>query len=406
MRRGADDPYALTAVKEAVLRIDPRGSLMPSAPAEDAPAEPGWVLWGRLRTAPSPVYLPADSGILATAVHSAQGMTLCLVNRSTEKKSLRLQFRLPRGVYKGERLTFTPPDVVATMSPASRSTVTESRLRTISDSAQEAKASPASPIIELERIQGRTLNAPTVVKKPFVLLPGQVCFYRFTDVAQAARAAVNETYDSLHTMALKSPGPAARLRHILEEGNGSRASLSAGNRSGSARLSGIHRLLLLTAQVQSMQRNYQQRHTVNAAEGAAVMGALERLTDALAETSAVLLEMLPQITVREESAPDAGPVPPEGSPARTVLVTVSLANLGRQSPGMVKLGLDTAALPRGVACVPDDPAYFGAVHPGQSVRAIFRLRCPAGTLLPTDRCGGDVSYFVSGAPAHLRIRAW
>ena len=64
------------------------------------------------------------------------------------------------------------------------------------------------------------------------------------------------------------------------------------------------------------------------------------------------------------------------------------------------------SLPHGVACEPDDPAYFGAVHPGQSVRATFHLRCPAGTPLPTDRCGGDVSYFVSGTPAHLRIRAW
>ena len=58
-----------------------------------------------------------------------------------------------------------------------------------------------------------------------------------------------------------------------------------------------------------MQRNYQQRRVVDADQGAAVMGALERLTDALAETSAALLELVPQITVREESAPGAEPMP-------------------------------------------------------------------------------------------------
>jgi hypothetical protein len=409
-QHGPDDPTALQAIQEAILHIDPKMPIMSPVSTEAAPSEPGWVLWGRLGTTPSPVSVPPDTGITAAAFHSAQGMTLCLVNRSTEKKLLRLQIRLPRGVYKGERLTFSPPNVVA-QAPADRRTLpTGSRLRTVSDDGQESNASPTVTATQLERLQGRTLNAATVVRKPCLLLPGQVCFYRYTDVAQAGRAALNETYDALHAMAGRSPNPAQRLRHILEEGDGARGSLSLGNgRNSSARLSGIHRLLLLTAQVQSMQRNYQQRHVVDAQQGAEVMGALERLTDALAETSAALLELVPQITVREESMPDA--VAASGAadtpaPLRRLTVTVSLANLGRQSLGMVKLGLATADLPRGVACEPDDPAYFGSVHPGQSVRATFHLRCPAGTALPIDRCGGDVSYFVSGTPAHLRIRAW
>ena len=402
LQHGGDDPGALKAVQDAIRAIVPETT----AGGADAAQEPKWMLWGRLRTPSAPVSVPAEAGISAYATHSAQGMTLCLVNRSTEKKELRLQIRLPRGVYKGERLTFSPQHPIAQAGPGVRSTPTDGRLRTVAD---DGPASPSESPIELERLQGRMLNASAVLRKPCVLLPGQVALFRYTDVAQAARAALNETYDSLHVMALKSPGPARRLRHILEEGDGQRGSLSPGNgKSGGARLSGIHRLLLLTAQVQSMQRNYQQRRVVDADEGAAVMGALERLTDALAETSAALLELTPQIRVQEESAP-ASPAPDSTDalpPARRLLVTVSLANLGRESPGMVKLGLDTAALPRGVVCEPDDPAYFGSVHPGQSVRAVFRVRCPAGTALPTDRCGGDVSYFVSGAPAHLRLRAW
>lgn len=408
-QHGPDDPDALKAVQEAVLQILPGTPPMP-VPSEAAAPDPEWMLWGRLRTTPSPVSESPDSGVTAYAVHSAQGMTLCLVNRSTEKKSLRLQIRLPRGVYKGERLLFSPQNRVAQANPALRPLQSESRLRTVSDDGQAANDAETVPPAQLERLQGRTLHVTTLVGKPCVLLPGQVCFYRYTDVAQAARAALNETYDTLHVMALKSPNPARRLRHILEEGNGERSSLSSGNsRDSSARLSGIHRLLLLTAQVQSMQRNYQQRGVVDSERGAAVMGALERLTDALAETSAALLELVPQITIREERAPVVAPTPSAADAppaARLLTVTVSLTNLGRQSPGMVKLGLDTAALPHGVACQPDDPAYFGAVHPGQSVRAAFHVRCPAGMLLPTDRCGGDVSYFVSGTPAHLRIRAW
>ncbi len=409
MRRAPEDPNALRAIQEAILHIVPN----PPDPAsvEAVPAEPAWMLWGRLRTTPASVSMLPDAGVRAYAVHSAQGMTLCLVNASSEKKQIRLQIRLPRGVYKLERLIFSPPNLMVQASRPLRATPTESRLRTVSHDGQATAVMPTVvPVTQLERMQGRTLNAAGTIRKPCLLLPGQVCLYRYTDVAQAARAALNETYDGLHTMALRSPGPAQRLRHILEEGNGKRGSLSAGSgQSSSARLSGIHRLLLLTAQVQSMQRNYQHRHVVGAEEGAAVMGALERLTDALAETSAALLELVPQIVVNAESEPGAAAMPDAAEttpPSRRLTVTMSLANLGRQSVGMVKLGLDTAALPHGVVCAPDDPAYFGSVHPGQSVRATFHLRCPAGTPLPTDRCGGDVSYFVSGTPAHLRIRAW
>lgn len=405
-QRGMDDPSALQSLQEAILHLDPRMPATSPAQTEAALPEPAWMRWARLRTTPTPVSVPPDASVSAYAVHSAQGMTLCLVNRSTEKKEIHLQIRLPRGVYKGERLTFSPSSLVVQAPSGLGAAPTGSRVRAVADEGQAADAVPTAPVTQLERMQGRILNTTTVVRKPCLLLPGQISFYRYTDVAQAARAAINETYDTLHGMALRSPGPARRLRHILEEGNGERGSLSNGNgKSSSARLSGIHRLLLLTAQVQSMQRNYQQRHVVDAEQGGAVMGALERLTDALAETSAALLELVPQITVAEESAPAsaAADAPPT---VQRLTVTVSLANLGRQSPGMVKLGLNTADLPRGVACEPDDPAYFGSVHPGQSVRATFHLRCPVGTSLPTDRCGGDVSYFVSGTPAHLRIRAW
>ncbi len=401
-----EDPNALRTLEEAIARIAPSSD---PAPVGDSPAgPPAWQVWGRLATIPAPVTAAPDTALLTGAVHSAQGMTLCLVNRSTEKKQLRVQIRLPRGVYRCERLTFSPPNLMA--EATQRTEMSGATLQTAAAVSQaEAMAHPL-PAAQLERLQGPTFTTAAVIRKRCTLLPGQVCLYRYTDVSQAARAALNETYDRLHEMALDSPGPARRLRHILEEADGVRGSLSPGNgKSASARLSGIHRLLLVTAQVQSMQRNYQQRHNVNAKQGAALMGALERLTDALAETSATLLEFVPQIAITEsETAPatNASPVANTPPPSHSLLVTMSLTNLGNQSASMVKLGLDTASLPAGVVCEPDDPAYFGAVHPGQSVRAAFRLRCPAGSAIPANRFGGDVSYFVSGAPAHLRLRAW
>jgi hypothetical protein len=72
----------------------------------------------------------------------------------------------------------------------------------------------------------------------------------------------------------------------------------------------------------------------------------------------------------------------------------------------VKLGLDASALPEGSTCTPDDPAYFGALHPGQTVRAKFMLKLPEAAQTEPARFVADVSYFTSGAPAHLRTRPW
>ena len=73
---------------------------------------------------------------------------------------------------------------------------------------------------------------------------------------------------------------------------------------------------------------------------------------------------------------------------------------------MVRIGQDSSALPSNTVCEPSDTAFFGALHPGQTVRATFRLRCPAMTVLPDNCCVGAVSYFVAGSPAHLRPRPW
>ena len=61
-QRGPDDPDTLKAVQEAILRIVRSRPRHAAATAEIAAPEPDWMLWGRLRTTPSPVLVPPDSG--------------------------------------------------------------------------------------------------------------------------------------------------------------------------------------------------------------------------------------------------------------------------------------------------------------------------------------------------------
>ena len=137
------------------------------------------------------------------------------------------------------------------------------------------------------------------------------------------------------------------------------------------------------------------------------MGALERIQDSLAETSAVITGLVPEI----ELGPFTQSQPTEsgaGASAVTIeaVATVSVRNTGNHSVDSVKLGLDGSALPDGSKCIPDDPAYFGTLHPGQAVRAQFTLRVPESEQPVPARFVADVSYFTSGAPAHLRPRPW
>ena len=268
------------------------------------------------------------------------------------------------------------------------------------------------------------------------LEPGEVCLYRYTDVARAARASWLDVFAQLRDMNREHSGPARRLAAMLHEADG----YVAGVRGGGGlenRLGCIHHLLLVTAQAHSLHHNYQMRHTVNEANGKALMGALDRLTDALSETSAALLGLVPQVAVTSPPAPTsnepdrakntertdampaflvvrqkaenkeekaAGVENNRGSTSRTV--TIALANTGSRSISNVKIGLNANILPAAVTCDPADPAYFDALHPGQTVRATFHVRGAGAENLPNALLTGDVSYFAGTAPAHLRPRAW
>ncbi len=394
-RSAPADPDALRA---ATLRAPlPSDTASPPSPG----SEEDWFAWGRLN-APrvdaqitSAEALPADSA-RAYAVHSGEGATLCLANRSEQKMEARVRIRLPRGVYRIERLTLSPPLVKAEQErPAAKAGTRLARFH--------RALRQDTYVGRLEWLEGRDLARTADVVKFCALEPGQVCLIRYTDEATAVHQALADLDHQRHAMAASAPGAARQLSRILHEGDAYRGDLRAGRGHESGRekrLGRIHRLLLVVAQAHSLQRNLLVRRIVAPERGAAVTTALQNLMDALAQTSAVLLGLVPQITVE---MPAPGGMDASAADWKT---TVALANTGDQSVGMVKIGLELSALPSGIGSDPADPAFFGTLRPGQTVRAAFTLHGPGMTSAAQSRIVGDVSYFMSGTPAHLRPRPW
>jgi hypothetical protein len=409
------------------------GVALPSASAETPPAgaDPvplnsphfqgeanatAWFFWGRLGArrvradvqTPDPA-LTANLGVYA--VRSEEGATVCLANLSDRKIKTQVRIHLPRGLYRIERLTLSAPLRIARASGAAGTSGQATRLASLETSPDTETSAETSLEHRLngrmEGLEGRDLSRTATIVKPGALEPGQVCLLRYTDQATAVSQALVEARRQLNALAVSAPGPTRRLRRILKEGAPYSGDLRAGrgrDSSRAKRLGRIHHLLLLVAQAHSLHHNYQARGTVNSTAGAAVMGALERLTDALAQASATLLGLVPRVAVTPSGAPAVPENGGSGKVERSVIV--ALANMGAQSVGMVKIGLNVSALPPGVECTPSDPAFFGALRPGQTVRAVFRLRAPATTEIPDNRCVGDISYFAASVPAHLRPRPW
>ncbi|HZP84929.1 MAG TPA: hypothetical protein VFB21_25050 [Chthonomonadaceae bacterium] len=414
------------AAEQKALRPLLAGASLPAASAEAPPAPAGpiplnsphfqgetasaaWFFWGRLGATrvraeaqtPDPA-LTTDLGVYA--VRSEEGATVCLANLSDRKIKTQVRIRLPRGLYRIERLTLSAPPRIVRAAGTSGQTA---RL-TFQETPPDAETGLEHRLNgRLEGLEGRDLARTAAIVKLGAMEPGQVCLLRYTDQAAAVSLALREVRRQLNALAASAPGPARRLRRILKEGDPYSGDLRAGRGRDSSRvkrLGRIHHLLLLIAQAHSLHHNYQARGTVGSEAGAAVMGALERLTDALAQASATLLGLVPQVAVVPSGAPAA---PENGGSGKTERrVSVALANTGAQSVGMVKIGLDVSALPPGVECTPSDPAFFGTLRPGQTVRAVFRLRAPATTEIPDNRCVGDISYFAASVPAHLRPRPW
>ena len=363
--------------------------------AQTVRSAPDWFLWAQLGSQCSAAGMVATDAtaraIQTYAVHSEAGGAVCLWNSGNKPSSYLLKLKVTRGVYRLEKLSFCP---VNATDPGGQS--------------DNTAVSPAKCVSMLRRLEGCDVPDTAVISKPGEMAAGEIAIIRFTDVAKASRVALVDLKDQLHVMAASTPGAAGRLRRIVGESDKYVSGVTAGTSSTRPkRLGCIHRTILLIEQAESLTRNYQFRQTVNAEPGAKAMGALERAADSLAETSAVLTGLVPQIDIgRFTPTPGSGA---NESGARTLqaVATVSVRNCGDHSVESVKLGIDTASLPSGAECIPDDPAYFGSLRPGQAVRASFKVLLPAADEdSPPARYVGDVSYFAAGAPAHLRPRPW
>lgn len=371
------------------------------------PSTPDWYLWAQLEShcsalsapAPGSVANGSTGGVQVYAVHSDSGGTVCLSNSTAVASSYILKLKLPRGVFRLEKLAFVPQATPGTTPSA--------------DTLKAGSPGNGACHSALRRLEGADIADTTTLTKAGDLAAGEVIVLRYTDVARAARSAIIDLKSQLHDLATSTPGPAHRLQRIVGEGDKYISGVTAGGTSTSLkRLGCIHRLILLMSQAESLHRNYQSRQSVNANPGARTMGALERIEDSLAETSAVITGLVPQIELGPftPSSPTGNADAAAQSVMMEAVVTVSVRNTGSRSVDSVKLGLDASALPQGAVCIPDDPAFFGTLRPGQAVRASFRLRMPANQSEGEDaapaRCVADVSYFTAGAPAHLRPRPW
>jgi hypothetical protein len=359
--------------------------------------------WARLGTSAAPVYWglngPSDK-ISVYAVHSRDGATVCFTNQAANDVIVRPRVRLAQCPYRIERLTVT----------MHRET---ERDKSSSDNVSPDRVAANRPDVVLTRLKGRDVTNTGVVILPMALHPGETSILRFTDSAYASRVALNEVRSQLHRLP-HSSGELARRLHVIFDGSGSfeKAIASASRLSPDRRRGDIHRFLLVLGQAYSLHRNFQITNAVQAQIGVAFRLALDRLNDSLADTSATLMGLVPEITV--------SPDPPgslrtartrtvvserSGDEPHTAYATVALSNQGSHSIELVKIGMELSALPTGVHCDPSEPALFGTLAPGQTVRATYLLHWK-GPVAPRHCCIGDISYFTAGAPAHLRPRFW
>ncbi len=390
-----DATKTLSADRDALEAVVKKaGNGLPPLPESYAAAKElggagEWFRWGRLadnRANLSVFPAPAESALVSVyAVADSSGASALLVNSSAQTVTVRYRIRLGRGAYELRVLRFA--SAKSEISPAAQvqPLLTPNREKVPNGPAASAESG-------MMALDGCDFGAVRTAERIVMMAPGETALIRASNVARATAGAYYHAREILDDLQDSSPGLARRLRQMLRNGEGSLKSLTAGGRGSGRRIEAIHHLLLVNAQAQALERNYLRRGSVKYAEGAALADALTALSDGLSQTSAVILNLVPQIEVLPDTRGGAK-------------VAVSLRNGGTSRVESVKLGLDEAALPAKTTCNPPDPAYFDALKPGQSVETTFEVRSRAGAILSGIRYTADVSYRIASSPAHLRPRS-
>lgn len=384
-------------------------------PAVDVtgPRKPTWWDWIGLdgpRAACAISGSPAPFTVALYATRLPDGVSVCLVNRSQQKRPVLLQVRLPAGIYTIERLTLERLTLQSVSSPRSGAA------RPAAEQPDEAER-PTAPL--LHRYKSQLLSENGTLAKPCDLAPGAVCLVRFRNQLALLRSAQSGAYRELSVLAKTAPAPVRLLRRILNEALPFESGLRTGSalrRSQAKRLHHAHQILLRITQAQARLNNDRALGTLHGEAVERLLAHLDRAQQAVAEMSAALLGLTPQIQILPDQPPRAAAVAVRDTPAqetgRAAHVIVTLANAGSEDVQMVRIGLATTPLPPGVTCLPAEASFFGTLRPGQTARAEFRLHA-AESALRTERpgaldvqCIGLISYFAAHTLAHLRPHGW
>lgn len=335
---------------------DPWAVLEMERPADGQ--APPWIGWASLdgsRVGAS----SSSSRAPAFAVRIPEGAAVAVANRHSDKIALRLAVRLPRGLYRVDRLVF------GTGSPAAR---------------------------RVERMEPVLLDAPGAVVKPGWLSAGDAAVYRFVNLAGLAAARYREARQGVRVLQAARPSECRWILVPLRECESHVAVIARGipRSQRYAAVKHVHRALLTASHARTLCSNFRGQGRMPHESGERLEQALDGLEESLAELSAGCLGLVPEITLAL-----ADPEHPE-----VRRMTVSVANSGRQSLPFVRIG---ASAPPGGSVRPADSATFRSLGPGQSVRATFTVRL--GGAADIRGITAVVSYLAARVPARLRLSA-
>ncbi|MDE2124985.1 MAG: hypothetical protein KGJ62_00150 [Armatimonadetes bacterium] len=349
------DSRSLSAADPDALHM-----LLHAAP-QDATAQASWIAWASLsarRAAVSiraPISAPTDS-LAAYAGSTGGSVGVALDNRAAAPEVIRLRVRLGEGAWSCDA-------IVAGQNG-----------------------------VRFRRFQGNELNRTSVLLKVITLDPGGLCIVRLHDQRRASRAAWIGLFQTLHRLAASKPAIAHRTELILQEARPFMDGLSTA-RSPETRVACAHRLLLILAQVLSMQHNEVAHHGEPSSLSHQLLIEMENLDHSVSGASAAIL------CLGAQAQPEASTTG-DGS---AIMVTVSLANGGSTTLHSVKLGIALDALPPGVTCLPAAPGYFNTLSPGQTASARFSLAGLENGVDGLQKTRAMVSYFYGSAAARLRF---
>lgn len=292
------------------------------------------------------------------SVRVPDGYAVVLVNQSRSRANLAIRIALPAGVYSGVRRSAALADWTGAYA--------------------------------VQRLESVVTAKGREIEKPGWLDPNSVAVYVFVDRSRQAATALRAAKQRLASVGSDGGSGLSRMRSSIRECEAQVARLDrvdVGNRERALEI--VHRALLTSGYALSICRNAGPGGATPEAS-ARLTEALETLDTALAEWSAALLNLVPNILVA--TAGTTNPL--------EVRVSVVAQNCGTLPVRSLFLSVDP---PAGTSVTPAEASPFGTLGPGQTARAEFSLTLREQADLA--KVAGQVTYMAAKGPAHLRAPA-